>query len=40
VLSLGGVRNPKMQFIYGSFHDFFFWHAHAIRVLCQFWAVT
>ena len=40
VLALGRVRDPKMQFIYGSFHDFFFWHAHAIRVPYGFWAVT
>lgn len=39
MLAFGRVRNPKMQFIYGSLHDFFFWHAHAIRFLPQFWAV-
>ena len=40
VLAFGRLRNSKMQFINGSLHDFFFWHAHAIRFLPQFWAVT
>jgi hypothetical protein len=40
MLAFGRLRDPKVQFVYRPLDDFFFWHAHAIRVLNVFWPVT